>query len=115
MQRVARVRARLLAAGLPLLPTVAQILPLMIGDSARCQAASDRLLAEHGIYLQPINYPTVPRGAERLRLTPGPLHSDAMEDALLRSLAAVLDSSGRRVDSSRHAAAEARTAPAGDA
>ncbi|MFO1426079.1 MAG: 5-aminolevulinate synthase [Steroidobacteraceae bacterium] len=89
-RRVAGIRRRLLAAGLPVLPTRAQILPLAIGDSGRCQAASDRLLRDFGVYLQPINYPTVPRGAERLRLTPSPLHDDAMEDRLLDALAQVL-------------------------
>ncbi len=85
-RRVASLRARLTAAGLPLLPSRAQILPLLIGDSHRCSELADRLLREHSIYLQPINYPTVPRGAERLRITPSPLHDDAMEQALVTAL-----------------------------
>ena len=89
-RRVQRVRERLVARGLPILATRSQILPLMIGDSARCQSAADRLLDEFGVYLQPINYPTVPKGAERLRVTPNPNHDDAMEDRLLDGLSTVL-------------------------
>jgi 5-aminolevulinate synthase len=89
-RRVDGLRARLDAARLPLRPTTAQILPLVIGDSARCTQVSDRLLREHAVYLQPINYPTVPRGAERLRITPSPLHDDAMSDALVEALVAVV-------------------------
>jgi 5-aminolevulinate synthase len=89
-RRVDGLRARLQAANLPLLPSTAQILPLLIGDSARCTLVADRLLRERGIYLQPINYPTVPRGAERLRITPSPLHDDAMSEALVEALVAIL-------------------------
>jgi 5-aminolevulinate synthase len=90
MRRVRRLRARLESLGLPLLPTRSQILPLLIGDAARCEAASNELLHGFGVYLQPINYPTVPRGSERLRLTPSPLHDDEMEDALCAALRVVL-------------------------
>jgi 5-aminolevulinate synthase len=84
--RAVRVKAVLNAAGLPVMPNDTHILPLMVGDPDKCKEASDLLLADHGICIQPINYPTVPRGTERLRITPTPYHDDALIDALATAL-----------------------------
>jgi 5-aminolevulinate synthase len=86
---VASVRRRLDEAGLPHLANPSHIIPLMVGDPVLCKQISDVLLSEHAIYLQPINYPTVPRGTERLRITPSPLHTEQDIDHLVGALSAI--------------------------
>jgi 5-aminolevulinate synthase len=85
------LKTKMQGAGLPVMPSTTHIVPLLVGDPAKCKKISDILLIEYGVYVQPINYPTVPRGTERLRFTPGPNHSEAMMDDLVRALAEIWD------------------------
>ena len=88
-EQVAKLKTKLNEANLPILPTETHIVPLMVCDPVLCKAASDRLMEKHGIYIQPINYPTVTRGTERLRITPSPLHDDIMIDELVDAVTEV--------------------------
>ena len=85
------LKASFAAAGLPVMDTVTHIVPLMVGDPVKAKRISDILLAEYGVYVQPINYPTVPRGTERLRFTPGPSHSEEMMRDLTAALVEIWD------------------------
>lgn len=85
-ERASALKSRFRAAGYPFIDGETHIVPLMVGDPIKCKAISDRLINDFGIYAQPINYPTVPKGTERLRFTPSPVHTDAMMDELLAAL-----------------------------
>ena len=88
-ERAATVKRRLRGAGLPVMPSPSHIVPVLVGEPVACKQASDLLLDDFGIYLQPINYPTVARGSERLRITPTPAHDDAAIDHLVTALTQV--------------------------
>ena len=85
-ERAAKLKGMLKAARLPVMDNPSHIVPVMIGDPVHCKSVTDALLEHHNIYVQPINYPTVPKGTERIRLTPGPLHTDAQMDVLVGAL-----------------------------
>ena len=95
-ERAEALKRRFDAAGLPRIASVSHIVPLHVGDAALCKEVSRRLLEEFGMYATPINYPTVPRGQERLRFTPTPVHTDAMMDRLVTALVAIMKQSQRK-------------------
>jgi 5-aminolevulinate synthase len=85
-ERVKSLRAKLDARGIPHMENQSHIVPVMVGNAAKCKMISDMLLDNYGIYVQPINYPTVPKGTERLRFTPSPMHTNEDIDHLVDSL-----------------------------
>ena len=87
----AMLKAMFREAGLPVMDSTTHIVPLMVGDPVKAKKISDILLAEYGVYVQPINYPTVPRGTERLRFTPGPAHTEEMMHELAGALVEIWD------------------------
>lgn len=112
-RQAARAKAVFAEAGLPVMTSQTHIVPMHVGDPDLCKRASDHLLEVHGIYIQPINYPTVPRGTERLRITPTPLHDDALIDRLCEALVETFEAVGIPLAGERpaHAARTARITP----
>lgn len=102
--RAARLKAILTSVGLPVMSSDTHIVPLFVGDPERCKKACDLLLEQHGIYIQPINYPTVPKGSERLRITPSPYHDDVLIDGLAEALLQVWDQLNLPLNAKRIAA-----------
>ncbi len=90
-ERATRLKRLLRAAGLPVMASETHIVPVLVGDPVLTKAATDRLMQRHGIYIQPINYPTVPKGTERLRITPSPFHNDDLMDGLVAALTETWD------------------------
>jgi 5-aminolevulinate synthase len=85
-ERAATLKKRFAEAGLPVMPSVSHIVPVLVGNPVHCKLVSDLLLQDYGVYVQPINYPTVPKGTERLRFTPTPFHDDGMFDHLVKAM-----------------------------
>ncbi|MFO1247683.1 MAG: 5-aminolevulinate synthase [Alphaproteobacteria bacterium] len=85
-ERAATLKARFAQIGLPVMPSVSHVVPVLVGNPVHCKIISDMLLGDYGIYVQPINYPTVPKGTERLRFTPTPFHDDRMIDHLVGAM-----------------------------
>jgi len=85
-ERAATLKKRFAQIGLPVMPSVSHVVPVLVGNPVHCKIISDMLLGDYGIYVQPINYPTVPKGTERLRFTPTPFHDDRMVDHLVGAM-----------------------------
>ncbi len=96
-ERAAYLKRLLTSCGLPVMPSDTHIVPVFVGDPVLCKEATDMLMQEHGIYIQPINYPTVPKGTERLRITPSPLHDDVLMEQLAVALQAVWRGLGLKI------------------